>query len=65
MKVSHTVRPVFDDPNLVSSAGLVPALALAEKVGLYELLDRVGVDSPNPVLTSASVIGGMLADTTT
>ena len=30
MKASHTIRPVFDDPNLVSAAGLVPALRLAE-----------------------------------
>jgi len=31
---------VFDDPNLVSSAGLVPLLALAERAGLRELADE-------------------------
>ena len=40
MKASHTIRPVFDDPNLVSAAGLVPALRLAESAGLYDLLEE-------------------------
>ena len=39
MKASHTIRPVFDDPNLVSAAGLVPAMLLAESAGLHDLLD--------------------------
>jgi hypothetical protein len=30
----------FDDPNLVSSAGLVPAVALADRGGLEQLVDR-------------------------
>ena len=37
MQLSHT-RPVasaiFDDPNLVSCAGLVPMVALAQQCGL-------------------------------
>lgn len=40
VKLSHTLRvtsAVFDDPNLVSSAGLVPMLALAESAALHEL----------------------------
>ena len=62
MKASHAVRPVFDDPNLVSAAGLVPALRLAESAGLHDLLtERLTVVSPNPVAKSVSVIGGMLA----
>ena len=62
MKASHIIRPVFDDPNLVSAAGLVPALRLAEAAGLHDLLgQRLTVDSPNPVLKATSVIGGMLA----
>lgn len=61
MKPSHTIRPVFDDPNLVSAAGLVPALRLAESAGFYDLLERVGVESPNAVAKSACVVGGMLA----
>jgi hypothetical protein len=28
----------FDDPNLVSQAGLVPVMALAERAGLGELV---------------------------
>jgi len=31
---------VFDDPNLVSCAGLAPVLTLAERAGLHELLDQ-------------------------
>jgi hypothetical protein len=36
VKLSHTLTrtsAVFDDPNLVSSAGLVPVLALADRGG--------------------------------
>ncbi|WP_310961739.1 IS1380 family transposase [Nocardioides terrisoli] len=61
MKPSHTIRPVFDDPNLVSAAGLVPALRLAESAGLYDLLDELSVSSANAAAKSAAVIGGMLA----
>ena len=62
VKASHTIRPVFDDPNLVSAAGLVPALALAESAGLSELLEeRVGVPCPNVTAKVTSVIGGMIA----
>lgn len=42
VKLSHTFRSTqvaFDDPNLVSSAGLVPMLALAERAGLRSLAD--------------------------
>jgi hypothetical protein len=42
MQLSHA-RPVrsirFDDPNLVSSAGLVPVMALVESAGLRALVD--------------------------
>lgn len=61
MKPSHTIRPVFDDPNLVSAAGLVPALRLAESAGLHELLGGVRVPSPNAAAKAAGVVGGMLA----
>jgi hypothetical protein len=40
VQLSHTSRAtsaVFDDPNLVSSAGLVPVVALAESAGLGAL----------------------------
>ncbi|WP_370871479.1 IS1380 family transposase [Nocardioides massiliensis] len=62
MKASHTIRPVFDDPNLVSAAGLVPALRLAESAGLHDLLaQRLTVPSPNAATKATSVVGGMLA----
>ena len=40
MQLCHTSRAisaVFGDPNLVSAAGLVPVLALAESAGLRRL----------------------------
>jgi hypothetical protein len=62
VKASHTVRPVFDDANLVSSAGLVPLLRLAESAGLHALLDeRLSVDSPASTAKMMCVVGGMLA----
>jgi hypothetical protein len=61
VKPSHTIRPVFDDPNLVSAAGLVPALRLAESAGFHDLLVGLTVPSPNASAKSASVVGGMLA----
>ncbi len=63
-KASHTIRPVFDDPNVVSTAGLVPALRLAESAGLYDLLDAgLTVPSLNAGIKAAGVIGGMPART--
>ncbi len=62
MKASHTIRPVFDDPNLVSDAGLVPVLRLAESAGLHDLLeDQLSVVSANAAAKASSVVGGMLA----
>ena len=62
MKASHSIRPVFDDPNLVSAAGLVPALRLAETAGLHDLLEqRLRVKSANSGVKAAGVIAGMLA----
>ncbi|HEX2398695.1 MAG TPA: IS1380 family transposase [Mycobacterium sp.] len=69
MQLSHTpraVRAVFDDPNLVSSAGLVPAMALAESVGLRGLADeRLSVPTDkgaNAGLKVCSLVAGMVAD---
>lgn len=45
----------------MSAAGLVPTLRLAESAGLYDLLEGLSVDSPNPVAKVTSVLGGMLA----
>lgn len=40
MRVSHEYTPVFDEPNLVSCAGLAPVLTLAEKAGLGDLFQE-------------------------
>lgn len=62
MKASHRVLPVFDDPNLVSAAGLVPVMRLAESAGLHELVaEHVATSSPNPVAKATGVVAGMLA----
>ncbi len=62
MKPSHTILPVFDDPNLVSCAGRVPARRLAEAAGLYGLLEaQLTLDSPNATGKTVAVVGGMLA----
>jgi hypothetical protein len=68
MQLSHTRRVVsalFDDPNLVSAAGLVPVMRLAEKAGLGRLADRwlsIPTDKgANAGLKVASLVGGMVA----
>jgi hypothetical protein len=38
MRVLRGFSSVFDDPNLVSCAGLAPVLALAERAGLHRLV---------------------------
>ena len=55
----------FDDPNLVSRAGLVPVMRLAERCGLADLVDelvrigsRVGV---NAHLKVPGIVAGMVA----
>jgi hypothetical protein len=69
---SHAWRgdsAVFDDDNLVSHAGLVPLMALAEQSGLSRLLDehvrftseRVKSGAANPTPKLASIIAGMAA----
>ena len=43
VRLFHTpgqISTVFDDPNLVSSAGLVPVMRLAERAGLGQLADQ-------------------------
>jgi hypothetical protein len=68
MQLSHTRRvgsAVFDDPNLVSCAGLVPVLALARSAGLHELAEeRLSVPTDkgaNAGLKVASLVMGMVA----
>ena len=68
MQLCHTPRAtsaVFDDPNLVSSAGLVPVLTLARSAGLQELAQQhlsVPTDKgANAGLKVTSLVAGMVA----
>ena len=72
MKLSHTwstATPLFDDEHLVSDAGLVPVMALAEQAGLSELVaervelgaTRVVSAGVNPPGKLSSIIAGMAA----
>lgn len=72
MQVSHRFAAssaVFDDENLVSLAGLVPVMALAERTGLGLLLagkvsigsSRIKSGAANPVPKLLTVLAGMCA----
>src|SRR4051812_12697760 len=68
MQPSHVfpVRAVrFDEPNLVSHAGLVPAMKVAERAGLIELADRhlsvVGGPGHAAGLKVTALVAGMVA----
>ena len=65
MRVCHSDSAVFDDPNLVSCAGLVPVLVLAERAGLHRLIGehvRVpGTAGSNSVTKVVALIAGMIA----
>ena len=61
MEFSHISQIAFDDPNLMTSAGLVPVIALADRAGLARALGSLTVDSPNRALKAQSVIAGMIA----
>jgi hypothetical protein len=68
MRLSHArcaVSASFDDPNLVSCAGLAPLLALADRAGLRRLVadhvcieDVGGANAPAKV---TSLVAGMVA----
>jgi hypothetical protein len=55
----------FDDPNLVSCAGLAPVMRLAEQAGLHDAVaDRVSLPTDkgaNPAGKVATIVAGMLA----
>jgi hypothetical protein len=65
MRVSHDVSHSFDDPNLVSCGGLVPAVGLAQRCGLHDLAaDRLtlrGEGSANAPLKVGALVAGMVA----
>ena len=71
MQLSHAAAAVdvaFDDPNLIADAGLVPVIALAEQIGLPELVTQhvaiSGVANSagaNPAAKVMSLLAGMVA----
>jgi Transposase DDE domain group 1 len=68
MRLSHACRAIdarFDDPNLVSCAGLVPVLALAQRCGLATLLgERLKISVKGGANAAAKVLAllaGMVA----
>jgi hypothetical protein len=64
MRVSHEFTTVFDDPNLVSCAGLAPVLQLAERAGLQDLVaEHVRIDKTgggNARLKVPALVAGMI-----
>jgi hypothetical protein len=61
------VSATFDEPNLVSCAGLVPALRLAERAGLHgaaqqqvRLPASAGSAAANPGVKITSIVAGMV-----
>jgi hypothetical protein len=72
VQLSHTwsrSTPIFDEQNLVSLAGLVPVMELAEQAGLSRLLDqhvrfaceRIKSGAANATPKLATIIAGMAA----
>jgi hypothetical protein len=65
MRVSHVSATVFDDPNLVSCAGLAPVLDLAERAGLQRLVAaQLRIAEPgggNAALKVSALVAGMVA----
>jgi hypothetical protein len=65
MRVCHSVTARFDDPNLVSCAGLAPVLRLAERAGFGRLVaEHVRIDEPggvNAQVKIPSLVAGMVA----
>jgi Transposase DDE domain group 1 len=65
MQVCHGVSARFDDPNLVSCAGLAPVMALARRCGLAglvaERLTLTGDRGANPAVKVACLVAGMVA----
>src|SRR4051812_26923746 len=65
MRVCHGVTAVFDDPNLVSCAGLAPVLQLAERAGLQRLVGEhvrlAKAGGVNAHLKVPCLVAGMVA----
>ena len=67
MRLLHDLAKIhatFDDPNLVSRAGLVPVMALAQRAGLDELAgEHVRITRPcgvNPQVKVPGIVAGMI-----
>ena len=62
---SHRLSASFDETNLVSVAGLVPAMALAVKTGLGDLANKwltlPGYFGANAGMKVTALVAGMLA----
>ena len=68
MRVSHSfpaISAVFDDPNLVSCAGLAPTMALAQRAGLADLVSSTlalkAEGGANAHLKVPALVAGMVA----
>jgi hypothetical protein len=65
MRVCHGLAAQFDDPNLVSCAGLAPMLQLAQRAGFQALIgEQVRIGKPgggNADLKISSLVAGMVA----
>jgi hypothetical protein len=65
VRVCHNISAVFDDPNLIGTAGLVPVMGLAEKAGLPDLVGEhvnvPGSAGANADLKIGSLVAGMIA----
>jgi hypothetical protein len=64
MQLSHAHHKIsmrFDDPNLVSCAGLTPVAALAQRAGLAALLERLTVPAAPAAAKVVAVVLGMVA----
>lgn len=65
MRVCHGLAATFDDPNLVSCAGLAPVLRLAERAGLHRLAgEHVRIDRPGggvAQVKAPALVAGMVA----
>jgi hypothetical protein len=65
MRVCHGFTAEFDDPNLVSCAGLAPVMGLAERGGLQDLVaPHVRIDTTgerNGWLKVPALVAGMVA----
>ena len=67
MRASHDLSRVsvrFTEANLVPNAGLVTAAALAQRIGLGDLIDqrlRLAAEGANSGAKALTVVGSMLA----